>query len=767
MRLLPFLILSLGSLTAALSLHAEQEETFEATGLMRAETRWLVNSLERLHFSEMALEDIDMAEVIESFMVNLDFNHLYFREADRESFVTRFAPPMTRYLRSGNIHPAFQVFSVYRTRALDRIAWIRDYLENDFRFDEDLVYRGDREDVEWAADEDELNELWKRRIQYELLNEVLARMSPEEDVEEIDLAFPPNAVQPSQSQEPEGSADETVATESEGEEALSFEEALAEAKELVAKRYDRQETELKRFEPVQVQEMFLTTLANSYDPHSIFLSADSLEDLSIAIENSLVGIGAVLSDEDGYCTIRELIAGGPAELSEQIGVKDQIVGVAQGEEGEFVDVVGMKLRKIVKMIRGEKGSVVRLRIRPGEAADPAARKEVVLVRDEVQLTANLAKARLYQVPNGEEMVSIGVIELPSFYGSDDPNHPNSSDDVAKLIDKLKKHGVEGLILDLRRNGGGLLSEAVELAGLFIPQGPVVQVKTVQGKLLHHDDRDPRVAWNGPLIVLVSKFTASASEIVAGALQNYDRAIVVGDESTHGKGTVQGIFRMSPPLFYSLSSSGEDVGATKVTVQKYYLPNGESTQLEGVKADVVVPSMNELVSVGEDELEHSMPWDTITPVSFGIESDVALELDLVLVNQELIHSLRERSENRVDSLEEFAYLEESIDFFSERREEKAISLNLGDRLKEREKDRMAKLAFDDRLEQLEKSTFSFESIFLETEPFSKDEEQLESENDGQRLDIVLQEGIRIMADWLLQPGSSNDRPGNVGVARADA
>lgn len=735
---------------------APEEEPFEATGLMRAETRWLVNSLERLHFSELALEDIDMAELIESYMENLDFNHLYFTQADKDSFLSRFAPPLPRYLRSGNIHPAFQIFSVFRENALERVGWIREYLENDFTFDEGLVYEGGREEVSWALDEAELDDLWQRRIQYELLNEVIARMSPP-DPEESEVGLGGTDFE----------IDSDEAAEDESVEPLSFEEALVEAKEVVEKRYERLEMEMERFEPEEVQEIFLTTLANIYDPHSLFLSADSLEDLSIAIENSLVGIGAVLSEQDGICTIRELIPGGPAQMGRELDVNDEILAVAQGEDGEFVDVVGMKLRKTVRLIRGEKGTVVRLKVRPAEAGDPSAREIISIVRDEVQLTANLARARLYQIPEGDRTVSIGVIDLPSFYGGENPKDPNSSDDVAELLSKLEDHGVGGIILDLRNNGGGLLSEAVELAGLFIPRGPVVQVKTVEGRLLHHDDMDPSVRWTGPLMVLVSRFTASASEIVAGALQNYGRAIVVGDESTHGKGTVQGIFRMTPPLFYSLSGSGGDVGATKVTVQKYYLPNGDSTQLEGVKSDVVIPSMNELISIGEAEMDHSMAWDTITPVSFGIRSDQALDLDMVLVDDSLVESLRDQSEARLDSLDEFIYLRESIEFFRERREEKTVSLDLKERQKVQEEDRSIQTAFRERREDLEKFEYDFEPVLLETEIVAEENEEISvaADEEDEPLDIVLREGIRIMADWLSLVAEEKSGPEGEELARA--
>jgi len=714
---------------------AKKNEVFEASGLMRAETRWLVNSLERLHFSETTLEDLEMGEVIEAYMEALDYNHLYFTESDLNQFRSRFAPPMGRYLRSGNLHPAFQIFSVFRERVFSRILWARDYMDRDFQFDEGLVYHTDREEASWPKSEKMADRIWETRIQYELLNEVIAKMDP---------------VEPESGNAAEEFIEEDLELGDvvESTEPMTFEEALAEAKKVVTKRYERLETEMDRFEAGEVQEIFLTTLARTYDPHSIFLSADSLEDLSIAIVNSLVGIGAVLSDEDGYCTVRELIPGGPAGLSGMIDVNDQILGVAQGKKGEYVDVVDMKLRKIVKMIRGEKESIVRLKIRPGDASDPSARKEVVLVRDEVQLTANLARARVYQVPVDGETVSIGVIDLPSFYGSDEPNQPNSSDDVAELISKLEVQNIQGLILDLRGNGGGLLSEAVELAGLFIPEGPVVQVKSVQGGIRHHDDRDGKVFWDGPLVVLVSKFTASASEIVAGALQNYGRALVVGDKSTHGKGTVQGIFRMTPPLFYSLSSNSDNYGATKVTVQKYYLPNGESTQLEGVKSDLVIPSVNDFLPIGEADLDHSLVWDTIQPLTFGIGADPEFG-SLTMIDDSMIQSLREQSKLRMETLEEFTLLEDSIDFFRERKDRTNISLNLEDRRLQQKEDESLRILFRERRENLGGSfSYPFERIVLDTETEKEDNEKVaEDETEDPPLDIVLREGIRIMGDWL--------------------
>jgi len=718
-RLLPFLCcLILWGLPPA------DAEVFEADSEMRAQTRWLVNSLEKLHFSNRSLEDISMEETLVAYMEALDLNHLYFTAEDLASFQQRFGQPLSRQLRSGQLYPAFRIFARFDDRVRERIDWVRGYLEEgEFSFDEPMTYETDREEVGWPSAGEEADRLWERRIQYELLNEIIPLLAPEEPGAEY------------------AAGEDGEENAAEAPEPLSFEEALAEAKTIVRDRYDRVLKNLARYEPGEVQEIFLTTVAKAFDPHSVYLSADSLEDLSIQIENSLVGIGAVLSQEDGVCTIRDLITGGPAELGGELQVEDEIVGVAQGDDGEFIDVVGLKLRRIVELIRGEKDTVVRLKIRPGEASDPAVRREVSLTRDEVELTANLARARLYQVPaeDGQRTVPVGVITLPSFYGGDREDRPNSSDDVALLIDKLEERGMEGLLLDLRRNGGGLLSEAVELTGLFIPDGPVVQVRTVRGTISDHRDEDPGVAWDGPLVILTSEFTASASEIVAGALQNYERAVVVGDQSTHGKGTVQGIFPMKRRLFSSEAS--ENSGATKVTVQKYYLPNGASTQLEGVKADLVVPSLTRYLARGEGELDHALVWDEVTPMAFGLEPKE--REDLVTVSPSLLRALEERSAARRARLEEFAFLEETIAYYRERQEATEVSLRLEERQRQREETLERNQSLDRRREDLRAEEYPSEEILLREEAA----DSLPRPGNRTGVDIVLREGVRVLADWV--------------------
>ena len=364
---------------------------------------------------------------------------------------------------------------------------------------------------------------------------------------------------------------------------------VKESKDRVKKRYERWIKNINEFESTDVQELYLTNLTQMFDPHTTFMNIKEKEKFDQSMNNELVGIGAVLSDVDGFCTIKELLPGGPAEASLELNPEDIILKVAQSE-GNFTDVVDMKLSKIVELIKGPKDTLVRLEIRP--ISDPSASKVVRIIRDKIKLTSNLAKASVHKVHHNETSTKIGIVELRSFYGSSG-NGPKATDDVEELITKLKNLDVQGIILDLRRNGGGYLSEAVNLAGLFISRGPVVQVKSTDGKIRKKFDFNPKLSWNGPLIVLVSRYSASASEIVAGALKNHKRAIIVGDESTHGKGTVQSLIQMNLPYNYNASSLKKS--AAKITIQKYYLPSGNSTQINGVKSDISMPTINNFLT----------------------------------------------------------------------------------------------------------------------------------------------------------------------------
>lgn len=780
-------LITLLILSGYLPVQAERVSSapFETTGTMREETRYVIHCLETQHYLSMPLTSLDAEDFIESYINDLDPQKLFFHKSDVEDYKTRFGPSLHLFLDRGRLYPAFVIFEDYRNRVYDRVDWIQARLDGDFDFDSEETYAPDRDEAEWPLDQAEADELWENRLHYQMLNRVLADLKAESEEPQDTVVDNTALLMTETGTLKKGEAESTIDVESveaensETDELVVTDEILTEARDLLHKRYTRMEKSLSEIEATEVQEIFLTALTHMYDPHSTYFSADSLEEFAIAMRNSLVGIGAVLSDEDGYCTVKELLPGGPAERSRELDPEDKILAVAQGEDGEFVDVIGMKLTKIVKKIRGKQGSVVRLLVRPAEG-DPSDRKTVILVRDEIKLTANLARAEVFQVPVGNTTVPIGVIDLPAFYGSGKPGaeEPSTTHDVEELISKLKAMGVEGIVLDLRRNGGGLLSEAISLTGLFIPDGPVVQVRDVLGKVQGWSDEDSRVVWDGPLIVLVSRFSASASEIVAGALKNHGRAIIVGDEETHGKGTVQAVFEMNRSNF--LASVKPKKGAAKVTVQKYYLPSGTSTQIKGVSSDIVLPSINEHLPIGEGDLPNALVWDAINSLDWEYSTD--FEQDGMPVNQHLLKSLRERSLNRQGALEEFSYLKSNIDWFREKQEQEEYSLNLETRLGIRAEDKVFRDSMEESLRDLAEMNFDSEEVLLRvTEEQNAEHDAIVAEREAEKaqqaqatdggpageegtviavdvkeeteeedlpdFDIHLRESLRIMADWI--------------------
>lgn len=728
-------------------LNAEESATqLYTTSSMREETRYVVRCMERIHYLSEPISDIDTEQFLENYMSDLDLHRLFYKQEEVDGYKQRFGSSVGRFLHQGNLYPAFVIFDTYRRNGIQRIDWIIQQLEGEFTFEDTLTYAPDRQEAPWPITDEEADSLWERRIQYELLNEILSQTSKEDGDAD--------------------NSDKTQQLEMQLSDPDKFAELLAAAKEKVEKRYTNMKNTLTNIESSEVQELFLTSLTHMYDPHSNFLSADSLEEFAIAMRNSLVGIGAILSDEEGYCTIKELLPGGPAERSKLLKPEDKIVGVAQ-HDGEFTDVIGMKLRKIVQMIRGKKGSTVRLLIRPADGV-PGDREMISLVRDEIKLTANLAKAEVFEVPSDGGSIPLGVIDLPAFYGSSSDSSSTTSD-VEELLQKLKKIGVKGIVLDLRRNGGGLLSEAIGLTGLFIPVGPVVQVRDTIGQVKEHLDKDPNVAWDGPLIVLVSRYSASASEIAAGALKNHSRAIIVGDAETHGKGTVQAVFEMDQGGF--LSALKPRRGAAKVTIQKYYLPDGTSTQIKGVNADIVLPSLNQYLPIGESDLPNALQWDTIQSLDWDYGVD--FQVRGPDINAPLISFLKQQSATRLQELTEFDYLTESINWFRERQELKEFSLNIATRLDMRQQDEQFRNAMKERLDELTSLNFdSFDVLLNVTEEQNAEHDKIvaeieaeeadaneahitavvadaesEKSDDAAGFDIHLRESLRILADWV--------------------
>lgn len=737
---------------------------------MSSQTRWVVNTIHARHYLRDSMQHLDGGKMVQAYIESFDYGRMYFLQSELDTFNFRFAAAMENFLEKGNLYAAFEIYESFKKKATARTEWAFARLEQDWDFSVEETFRPDRREEPWPATEEEATRLWERRLKYELLNELMSLASDVDEEDSVSLErSSPDLIEAGDEED----AFDPAKLQRLLNDAAFYAEKLGEAREKIRRRYARNLRHTVDREAAEVQESFINAMTQLFDPHSTFLSSDTLERFNSSVQNSFVGIGAMLQDVDGICTIKELLPGGPAEESRQLEPEDQIHGVAQGDEA-FEDVVDMELRYIVRQIKGEKGTTVRLLIRPGDSSDPSVRKIVSIVRDEVKLTANLASATLITVPVEDgRTVPVGVIELPSFYGNIGAGGAltNTSDDVAELLNKLRGLGAEGIILDLRMNGGGLLSEAVRLAGLFIPVGPVVQVRDKDGRIDVLSDRDPRMLWDGPLIVLTSRFSASASEIVAGALQDHERALIVGNRSTHGKGTVQEVYHMNNRMPFSWFKAAEPETrpvASKITIKQFYLPDGSSTQVKGVPSDIALPSVNEFLPIGEDDLPHALPWGEIDAVEW-ITNWAKLKVDSP-EDPGLVELLSRASMARQDSLEEFQYLKQQIEWRRERYEEKEISVHLAKRIGRKIEEQAHMETMEAVYESLKANKYPKEEILLEVteaqnalseknlaEPLVDAEasnevteasDDTEAEEDEPPFDIYLRESARIMADWVL-------------------
>jgi carboxyl-terminal processing protease len=697
------------SLVVATSLAAVGDrKAFSTSTTLATEASTLTKLLDEAHYNHDAVRSADYANVVPDYMGELDGQRLFFLGTDRAKFAAEYGKNVyynTAFL--GNINAAYEIFYVYQTRVENRIAWIFEELKKEYDFTTNESYRADRAKADWPANEAAADDLWRKRLKFELVAELLNKKTPDE------------------------------------------------AKTQVRKRYERMLKNLGEIEGNDLAELYLTTIAKLYDPHSTYFSATTFEDFGIQMRLKLVGIGALLGVEDDICVVKEIVPGGPADLGKQLKPNDKIISVAE-KGGEPVEILGMKLRKIVDKIRGKKGTQVSLVVQPADATDSSVRKEIVITRDTVKLNSARARAAVFDVPGtGQDPKpqKLGVITLPAFYnegdeGDTDSERSSASKDVARLIEQLKQHNIQGLVLDLRRNGGGYLTEAIELAGLFIQKGPVVQVKNYNGDITVDSDRDPKIAYTGPLAVLVDRFSASASEIVTGALQNYGRAVVVGDSSTHGKGTVQQVIEMKQ-ISRTLATSPQKTGAAKFTIQKYYLPSGASTQLKGVVPDIVLPSIEDYLPIGEADLPRALVWDQIPTSVFEGEP----------VSPKVLTPLRQASLERQSKLDEFVYLRKNVEWFKTRQEQKLISVNLEERRTQKANDDAFRKEMKAEKERIAKSDFNFTPLYLGPPPPPKirapkkesdDEDDLDSieENDTYvKADVHLRETLRVLNDAI--------------------
>jgi carboxyl-terminal processing protease len=615
--------------------------------------------LEEFHYLQQPL-DAEMSErFMDGYLETLDPRRENFLQSDIDGFA-HYRTNLDRLTITTNgladLTPAFEIYNRYLERLHEHNAYVEELLKQDkFKFTGDDRILIDRRHAPYPRDLDEAKKIWRDQLRYQYLQEKLSReLSPTNDAV---ITLPKTAP--------------------------------ADIAETLAKHYRWNFHMATNWDSTDVLQAYLNGLAHAYDPHTDYLNTAHAQDFSINMSLSLFGIGAQLTEDDGYCTISKLLRGGPADKSKKLNEKDRIVAVAQGGKPP-VDVVDMELGKVVQLIRGPKGTDVQLTISPAD--DRAARKIVTLVRDEIKLEDSEAKAKLIEMPNGRGGTNrIGVIDLPSFYATIDlpggSNHSakSTTTDVSKLIKKLEQEKVDGIVLDLRSNPGGSLEEAVKFTGLFIKDGPVVLARTPDGNVSVDADTDSSVLYNGPLAVLVNRFSASAAEIAAAALQDYGRAVIIGDISTHGKGTVQNL----NPLRPFISTATNDPGTVKITIRKFYRVSGASTQLKGVVPDIILPDvLNHSPDIGETSQENPLPWDTINTAS--IPSAKYDKLNLV---EPYLGDLRQRSDARVLTNQDFVYIQQDIQQFKKTQADKTASLNERDQIKERQTNQARQKARD--------------------------------------------------------------------------
>jgi len=602
--------------------------------------------LEEYHYSQRPLDEDLSEKFFDGYVNSLDPRHENFLQSDLAEFDiyrTNLDKLTVGGRGTADLTPAFAVYDRYAERVQQHDAYVMDLLQHDkFKFNTDETIMLDRRHAPFPTNLIDAEALWQQRLRYEYLQEKLSR-----EIVETNDSFLVRL--------PADAAKDIPAT--------------------LERHYEWNLRMTTNWDSDGVLQAYLNGLAHAYDPHSDYFSAPHAQDFQIGMNLSLFGIGAQLMEDDGYCTIHSLVPGGPAAKSKQVNEQDRIVAVAQGSQPP-VDVVDMDLEKVVQQIRGPKGTEVRLTLSP--VTDRSARKVVTFIRDEIKLEDSEAKAKLIELPNGKR---IGIIDLPSFYATvnldntGQPTPKSTTADVAKLITKLKQEKVSGIIIDLRSNPGGSLEEAIKFTGLFIKSGPVVLARNPDGQVQVDSDTDGNQLYDGPLVVMINRFSASASEIVAAALQDYGRALVVGDSSTHGKGTVQNLNPLKPFMLSSDTDGSNDPGTIKITIRKFYRVSGASTQMKGVASDIVLPDVLDYSKeVGEAALDNALPWDTIQPVSYD-------KLNLV---QPYLAVLKAHSDARIATNQDFIYVKQDIDQFVKAQADQTAPINEHAALKDHER-----------------------------------------------------------------------------------
>ncbi len=665
-------------------------------------TRFLTN----YHYKRTRLDDEISSEIFDHYFKLLDPNRIYFLAGDIEGF-ERYRNSLDDALRHSDLLPAYEMFNVYIERVQQRVVYARDRVQKPFDFNVDEQYQYDREDEPWAVSTAELDELWRQRVKNDYLRLLLTDKEPEAIVETL------------------------------------------------TERYDSLDRRINELNTEDVFQFFMNAFAQSIEPHTAYLSPRNSENFEISMRLSLEGIGALLGRENEYTTISSVVPGGPAEQDGRLKAGDRITAVGQGNDGKMVDVIGWRIDDVVDLIRGPKDTVVRLDVLPEEVSVSTPPDLIEIVRDEVKLEEQAAKSEVIEIPvEGSEgaVVKIGVIDLPVFYmdfagrAENKPDYRSSTRDVRRLIGELEEQGVTGIIVDLRNNGGGSLLEATTLTGLFIDTGPVVQVRNSSGRISLEEDTDPGMAWEGPLAVMVNRYSASASEIFAAAIQDYGRGVVIG-EPTFGKGTVQSLLDLDD---YAPADK-DSMGQLKITMAQFFRVNGGSTQNLGVEPDIRFPSFGDPQKYGERSLDNALPWTRIDAARYQTSGDLS----------QLVAVADSRYQDRILDDEEFGWLMSDIDSYNEHADETSISLleSKGREMikedEEKKAERKAKRGGDDGPLLDEGSELAAQNPELgdfSEDDASSDEEGEEEEDPGP--DLFLREAARIVAD-LVELGADLD------------
>lgn len=593
-------------------------------------SRKVTDIIERFHFSRQRIDNALSSAILDRYLDTLDGNRMYFLAPDVAAF-SRHRYELDERVRNGNLQPVFEVFNRFRQRTGERVEFALQLLDQEPDFTLDEGYTFDRTDQAWPTNQNELDEIWRKRVKNDAISLMLAGKTWDESTD------------------------------------------------VLRKRYERMGKRIEQLTSDDVFETFMNAYAHTMDPHSSYLSPRNSEEYRIQMSLSYDGIGASLQLKDDYVTVMDVIPGGPAHVDGQLKPSDRIIGVGQGADGGLVDVIGWRLDDVVDIIRGPGGTNVRLQILPEGALPGAGERVIELIRNKVKLEAQAAKKEIMSIPSSTGERKVGVITVPSFYqdyaakSRGERDFTSTTADVRRLLTELTAEGVEGVVMDLRGNGGGHLSEATNLSGLFIKQGPVVQLKETHGRVQILDDPIPDAVYEGPLVVLVDRFSASASEIFAAAIQDYGRGVVIGQQ-TFGKGSVQNLFNLDRFM------DGDGFGQLTLTIGKYYRVTGGSTQHRGVEPDIELPSLVDANTVGESTRETALPWDQIRPTRYAIEA----------ARGDQIVELSKNHEQRASNDPDFNFLLDDIEAYTELRSRKSVSLNLDARKRERDELRQTRL-----------------------------------------------------------------------------